>query len=750
MDMQRYFYTANIEQMLAISTDNLFAKLSKAMKYISNKYSQKISPLCNELDIKNSDYCLPIGLMSSQILSNAYLESFDRIIIEKKKRSTTNIYYYGRYVDDIILVLDSSRESNVFKSPMEILDFLIREDIPITKDNNDNFHINDYPNLLINKNKVKVISSDYSEGSIISQVNTMVTQQSSEFRYLADLDKINEKIKLSFKELKSGTENGVKDINEFYNTKFQLSSTLGLAIDKIKKNQLNSESIERTIGMIQYYINKPTHLLSSIPIVNKIFKFLVLQNNIKLINEILQKIEKDEITIKITNIKSEKNTTIPKYIKDTFLELISLSLYFTINSSLFNKNNYLTHEQINSKYYQERLSAQTINTKSKATKYKHPELFELKKTYLKTKYLEAQQKINAYINDNSSISDFSILDILDSTYKFNNKATNQYVDKFYIDDISIPIQASNKLKIGVINFDIKEEVTYDPNYLLKDIILNPEYNREKIAIKRSNLKKFFTEYEYPKDPFDMIVLPENSISIDVLAELINFAIDKKVAIIGGLEHFVVHSIDERKDIIGVCYNFQVILLPYVSHEKKNDLFIDVKLKKHYSPHEQILLTGLRLSIPTTQRKHSIYKWRGIWLSTFNCYEFTDIESRSQLKGIVDLICITEQNKDITYFSNLVESTSLDLHCYVVQTNNAKYGDSRICAPCSKDYRDILKIKGGLNTTILIDEINIKGLRDFQLMTPELQSNSKYNPYNFKPTPPNFYDSKSQERIGIKK
>ena len=47
--------------------------------------------------------------------------------------------------------------------------------------------------------------------------------------------------------------------------------------------------------------------------------------------------------------------------------------------------------------------------------------------------------------------------------------------------------------------------------------------------------------------------------------------------------------------------------------------------------------------------------------------------------------------------------------------------------------DVLRTKGGANSTVLIGEIDIEKLRDFQIKQYELQNNDK----SFKPTPPEF-------------
>ena len=98
-----------------------------------------------------------------------------------------------------------------------------------------------------------------------------------------------------------------------------------------------------------------------------------------------------------------------------------------------------------------------------------------------------------------------------------------------------------------------------------------------------------------------------------------------------------------------------------------------------------------------------------------------------------MLIAVEWNKDTNYYSNIMESLSRDIHCYCIQVNTSNYGDSRITQPSKTEEKDIIRTKGGINNTILIGEIDIDKLRDFQLKEYTLQKRDM----RFKPTPPDF-------------
>lgn len=114
-----------------------------------------------------------------------------------------------------------------------------------------------------------------------------------------------------------------------------------------------------------------------------------------------------------------------------------------------------------------------------------------------------------------------------------------------------------------------------------------------------------------------------------------------------------------------------------------------------------------------------------------CSELTNIEYRASLRGKIDALFIPEWNQDTEHFNSLVESAASDIHAYIIQCNNREYGDSRIRAPFKDAWlRDVLRVKGGITDYVVIGEIDIQSLRQFQscFQSPERP---------FKPVPDGF-------------
>ena len=156
------------------------------------------------------------------------------------------------------------------------------------------------------------------------------------------------------------------------------------------------------------------------------------------------------------------------------------------------------------------------------------------------------------------------------------------------------------------------------------------------------------------------------------------------------------------------------------------------------------LTNEGFKVPTKKDPYHLFRWRGASFAIYNCFELASIEDRTIFKGKVDFIVASEFNRDTTYFSNIVESAARDLHCYVVQVNDSKFGDSRVVSPSKSESMNPLRIKGGDNLTFLTMNLNLKALRTHQRKGYGLQKDSK----DFKPTPPGFPMNELKARIAL--
>ncbi len=143
------------------------------------------------------------------------------------------------------------------------------------------------------------------------------------------------------------------------------------------------------------------------------------------------------------------------------------------------------------------------------------------------------------------------------------------------------------------------------------------------------------------------------------------------------------------------------------------------------------LAGLELMPETRWKSPPILQHGDFRFALLVCSELTNIHYRAALRGEVDALFVPEWNQDTETFNALVESAALDIHAYIIQCNNREYGDSRIRAPYKDNWkRDLLRVKGGIYDYCVTGRIDIAALRQFQ-------SSHRSPEKPFKPVPDGF-------------
>jgi hypothetical protein len=236
---------------------------------------------------------------------------------------------------------------------------------------------------------------------------------------------------------------------------------------------------------------------------------------------------------------------------------------------------------------------------------------------------------------------------------------------------------------------------------------------------------------------DLVVFPEVCIPHSWEPMIVTWARQHNIGVVVGLEH--------RIDASGVAHNEVLAALPYGGTRGSPSCMPIRRLKKFYSPEEIFELENNHLRIPCTDHVYfQLIQWRGASFAIYNCYELASLEHRGIFKGKVDFIVCTEFNRDVAYFSNIVESVARDVHCYVIQVNDSQYGDSRVVRPSASFGMNPVRIKGGENLTFLTTYLDLAALRDHQRKGYGLQKESTI----FKSTPPGLKAEDVMKRIDL--
>ncbi len=305
------------------------------------------------------------------------------------------------------------------------------------------------------------------------------------------------------------------------------------------------------------------------------------------------------------------------------------------------------------------------------------------------------------------------------------KKSKEYYDvRVFGDDTGLESHNKVNKNLAIANIKVLEE------NIKKSILRKPNLDRN----RRKQIFKLLNDADRLNS--DLIAFPEVSVPYSWIKLIAERSHKRFMGIVGGLEHWV------NKD--NIAFNLMVTILPFKVHDYTTSI-IKVRLKNHYSPGEKQLLSGYRLLIPEATSNlgnrgmsYDLFHWRKTYFSVYNCFELANIYHRSLFKSKVDFIIASEFNRDTEYFADVAGAWVRDVHAFFIQVNSSHYGDSRLLQPSKSYTKDLIQVKGGLNSTVLVDEMDIVKLRQFQYMEYNLQQEMiTNNTSNFKHTPPDF-------------
>lgn len=169
---------------------------------------------------------------------------------------------------------------------------------------------------------------------------------------------------------------------------------------------------------------------------------------------------------------------------------------------------------------------------------------------------------------------------------------------------------------------------------------------------------------------------------------------------------------------------------------------DKQLPAFHEEQELYRLAGVRMKPAVKWKSPPPIQHGDFRFALLNCSELTNIRYRAALRGQIDALFVPEWNSDTDTFNALVESAALDIHAYIIQCNNRQYGDSRIRAPYKDRWkRDVLRVKGGNHDYCITGEIDVQALRQFQ-------SSHRSSAKDFKPVPDGFVQDMASQRKTI--
>ena len=328
--------------------------IEKVFKTYSERFNRKYEVKSLEKKAINTKKypMIPVGFLPSLIISNWNLQGFDQAIIENVRP-----HYYGRYVDDILIVLGSHEKSESHglqqieeKTFDELIErYLTDENHPKThifgknrkKDNIYRIFNQSFPNskgnkityhyegLEIQDSKLKTyfFSHKYSN-AMIENFKNEIRKNSSEFRLMHDLDSIKQDFKenlykINYKE----SINKIRDINNVEVNKFEISKILS-RINWISSDSTDNIDDELIKDMVDAFKGK---IFDYLTLWDKLFTMLIINSKYVQLRDLIRFIQKNIGEITYSPIKDNSYKCAIKGIDDAEVVKTSLMRYLYLS-----------------------------------------------------------------------------------------------------------------------------------------------------------------------------------------------------------------------------------------------------------------------------------------------------------------------------------------------------------------------------------------------------------------------------------
>ncbi|WP_239373621.1 RNA-directed DNA polymerase [Snodgrassella gandavensis] len=764
LDLTSYFYNINldfeeiIDAIRLYYTDNnelllLARKLNLIIQEIHTVYNEKISDFLKithpDCSSKNG---LPIGLASSAIIANWYLSDFDTAISE-----TVNPIYYGRYVDDILIVIKNAsinKNNNDNNDPIEnfignyLAGILFEEKNKEDKKQESNDYYIETKNnrLFIQKSKLILQFYDKSHSRAGLEIfKKELDERSSAFKFLPS-EHINKELEqFAYDVLYEGSANKLRSIVGIAENETELAKYLASHITAHRLCKIDNRN--KVLNQIKLFF-KGRNALQFFRLWEKIYQYAIIIKSESFVNKFYQYIN-DEISkiefISDVSVNAEgiKNSIQQKIHKD--LQLYS-QLSFEISLGLINIENFkynwnpenldfarqfrqanlirhhlvawpllnytncegdLTDEKCYLDMNDIELDAEKIKYSPRFIHFDELQLFNLK-DYVGKKQLHIwmNETIKLYEEKNFAGN------FLSQTVEFKEENEGKNISKCSL-KIKENYNKNNTLALAIANLKVSE--TDINSAIRKDQRPNLSFQRQE--------ELYFMLNSAIKEKADIFVLPEVSIPVSWLPFMVTFARRHQIGLIFGLEHWVIND---------CAYNLLIEALPFKNSDKYKSCVVTARIKNHYAPAELELIDTLRLKAGNMRFDSDAFyhkvSWRGVSFATYNCFELSDITHRVLFKSEIDLLIACVWNKDTNYYQHILESAVRDLHCYTVQANTSQYGGSCVLRPAKTESKTLLYVKGGDNACILTTHLDIKKLREFQYKSkPSAKDEFKHLP-----------------------
>jgi predicted amidohydrolase len=792
LDLKSFFYEIDVDfNKINAATNDFFdeemlplaQKLNEVLEQLYAQYYLKVK---TNLEVTHPDSSakkgLPVGLASSAIIANWYMVEFDKAIASKVRPE-----YYGRYVDDILIVFKAPN-IQASKQIESFIDEYLSGLIVKSETETDASYLVKIDDICLPLQRDKLILQYFDKHHSRAGLEVFkkeIEERSSAFRFLPEDHIDNELDKFAYDILYDGSANKLRSVVGLAENETELARYLSSHIMAHRLSKLDNK--DAVIPQLKVFFNGVNTIVYS-RLWEKVYQYGVILNRPSFVIEFYKMVVATIAKIKFSTDNAAINGPVKASLTKKLRSDIELynNLALSLCLGLLDVEPYekLTEEEVATAIFSEEEfdfeslsidewpSSNGLSGLPLFAFYKklNPIVRNYRRSNMIRHNLVAWPLANytsykGNLVDDTNFFTSELCELIPSKLELSPRFI--HFDEFQIFKLHITLFSGGRLdtwqKESIVEYTTLSNwndigVKFDncieksnPTLQVNELKVGDTIKAKtlKLALGNTRICEVDIENAVRKDKLpntsftrqlrlfqllnsalkenaDLLVLPEVSIPVTWFPFMVSYARRNQIGLVFGLEHWVVN---------GKAYNLLIEALPYKIGNKYNSCAVTARIKNHYAPAELGMLESLRVKAGNQSLKLVSYyhkvSWKGVCFSTYNCFELSDIAHRSIFKSDIDLLVACVWNKDTNYYQHIIESAVRDLHCYVVQSNTSQYGGSCVLRPTKTESKTMLYVKGGDNTCVLTVDIDIEALRSFQFKSKPNEKD------RFKHLPPGY-------------
>jgi len=293
------------------------------VKEIHRKYME-----CCGHDLVGNKYLLPIGLITSGVIANWYLDPLD-----KKIQDEISPDYFGRYVDDILIVLPLKNGSELPAKNKLINSIFCDRDLLLEGSDGYQVAVDGLTCLKVQAKKFQIIHFVSDElTSLLDKYINDAKKKSSEYRLLPDEEAISSDFdQCAFNLEYSGEGRGLTEIKGFSDSKYGVSGFLAKKITLALQGE-NVDETEANIKLLRLF--KGPMAIELYRLWEKLFTYLLISKDMKSFHELHRQLI---VTIEdlVEANPGDSSDRLRSFYTDNFL--MAMGMAYALKPSLLDK-----------------------------------------------------------------------------------------------------------------------------------------------------------------------------------------------------------------------------------------------------------------------------------------------------------------------------------------------------------------------------------------------------------------------------